>query len=139
MPMKADTLKAKAQVLQKRGDFAQQQLNAVLKAADALSVDFITQYREEYLNSHLVVGASGAVFGILLAFGMMFPNTMIYIYFFIPLRAKWFVLIYGAIELVTGFVDLPGDNVAHFAHLGGMLFGFLLILWWRRRARRHQF
>ncbi len=78
------------------------------------------------------VGASGAVFGLLLAFGMMFPNALIYLYFAIPIKAKWFVIIYGAIELYLGFANNAGDNVAHFAHLGGMIFGFFLIKYWKR-------
>lgn len=82
------------------------------------------------------VGASGAVFGVLLAFGMMFPNSLIYVYFAIPVKAKWFVIIYGAIELTMGFTNRAGDNVAHFAHLGGMLFGLILILFWRRQQKK---
>lgn len=78
------------------------------------------------------VGASGAVYGILLAFGMMWPNSRIYIYFAIPVKAKWFVIIYGLIELFSGFSSV--DNVAHFAHVGGMLFGLGLILYWRYKA-----
>ncbi len=85
-----------------------------------------------------VVGASGAVFGVLLAFGMMFPNTLIYLYFFFPMKAKWFVILYGAFELYSGLQSNPGDNVAHFAHLGGMLFGFILIRMWNKR-RYHPF
>ncbi len=80
-----------------------------------------------------IVGASGAIFGVLLAFGMLFPNVMVYIYFFIPMKAKWFVLLYGGMELIFGVMNEPGDNVAHFAHLGGMLFGFLLILLWKKK------
>lgn len=78
------------------------------------------------------VGASGAVFGVLLAFGMMFPNTIIYLYFAIPIKAKYFVMLYGLFELYSGVQSSPGDNVAHFAHLGGMLFGYLLIRSWRK-------
>lgn len=77
------------------------------------------------------VGASGAVYGILLAFGMTFPNEYIYLYFLLPIKAKWFVIGYAAIELFEG-VTHSIDGIAHFAHLGGMLFGLLLILWWRR-------
>ena len=84
---------------------------------------------DEYLNMLTTVGASGAVYGILLAFGMMWPNSRIYIYFAIPIKAKWFVIIYGLIELFSGFSSV--DNVAHFAHVGGMLFGLILILYWR--------
>ena len=78
----------------------------------------------------LTVGASGAVYGILLAFGMMFPNERIYLYFLMPIKAKWFVIGYAAIELLEGL--FRADGVAHFAHLGGMLFGLLLILYWRK-------
>jgi len=78
------------------------------------------------------VGASGAVFGILLAFGMLFPNTLLYIYFAIPIKAKYFVMIYGALELYSGLSNNPADNVAHFAHLGGMLFGYLLLKYWQK-------
>ena len=78
------------------------------------------------------VGASGAVFGILLAFGMLFPNTQLLLIIPpIPIKAKYFVLIYGAIELYQGIASNPNDNVAHFAHLGGMLFGFALIKIWK--------
>lgn len=89
----------------------------------------------EYVNSIVTVGASGAIFGILLAFGMCFPNVPIYLYFFIPIRAKWFVIIYGLIELFAG-IGGTADGVAHFAHLGGMIFGFLLILYWRKHGSR---
>jgi len=78
------------------------------------------------------VGASGAVFGILLAFGMLFPDTLLYIYFAIPVKAKYFVIIYGIMELYAGISNNPADNVAHFAHLGGMLFGFILLKYWQK-------
>ena len=81
--------------------------------------------------------ASGAVFGILLAFGMLFPNTELYLMFIpIPIKAKYFVLLYGAAELFFGLQNSVGDNVAHFAHLGGMLFGFFLILYWRKHSKK---
>lgn len=84
------------------------------------------------------VGASGAVFGILLAFGMLFPNTELMLLFPpIPIKAKWFVTMYGVFELYSGFANNPNDNVAHFAHLGGMLFGFILIKYWK--ADRNKF
>jgi membrane associated rhomboid family serine protease len=82
-----------------------------------------------------VVGASGSVYGLLLAFGMMFPNALIYIYFLFPIKAKWFVVIFGAIELFSGIRNSSSDNVAHFAHLGGMLFGFIMIKIWQSQAR----
>ena len=80
------------------------------------------------------VGASGAVFGLLLAFGMLFPNTLLYVYFAIPIKAKYFVMVYGALELYSGLSNNPADNVAHFAHLGGMLFGYILIKYWKKNS-----
>lgn len=82
------------------------------------------------------IGASGGVFGILLAFGMTFPNRMIMLIFPpIPMRAKYFVVLYGLLELYLG-VSGNAPGVAHFAHLGGMLFGFLLLQYWSRTRRR---
>ena len=91
--------------------------------------------RDTYLNSINIVGASGAVYGLLLAFGMLFPNSYIYIYFLLPIKAKWFVILYGGIELLSGIWG-TSDGVAHFAHLGGMIFGVLLILYWRHAERQ---
>ena len=112
-------------------------VNTDMQGAVNLSVEFISQYRTDLLNAPVVVGASGAVFGILLAFGMMFPNTLIYIYFAIPIKAKWFVIIYGALELISGFTN-RGGNIAHFAHLGGMFFGFLLLMFWKYQAKNRR-
>lgn len=85
---------------------------------------------DTYLNMMTTVGASGAIYGLLLAFGMMFPDSRIYLYFLFPIKAKWFVIGYAVLELILGFQGV--DNVAHFAHLGGMLFGLLFILYWRK-------
>jgi len=82
------------------------------------------------------VGASGAVFGILLAFGMLFPNTPLFIIPFpFPIKAKWLVIGYGALELYLG-VTQPGSNIAHFAHLGGMIFGFIMIKYWNKTSNK---
>jgi len=97
--------------------------------------NFMANYKEVYLSAPNVVGASGSLFGILLAFGMLFPNTPLFLIFFpIPIKAKYFVIGYGLIELFSGLQNNPGDNVAHFAHLGGMLFGFILIKFWKSRG-----
>jgi membrane associated rhomboid family serine protease len=81
------------------------------------------------------IGASGAVFGILLAFGMLFPNTQLMLLFPpIPIKAKYFVIGYGVLELYLGLAQ-PGSNVAHFAHLGGMLFGFFMIKYWNKNSK----
>ena len=86
------------------------------------------------LVNSTTVGASGSVFGILLAFGMLFPNVPLFIMFIpIPVKAKYFVILYGVMELYLGIANHSGDNVAHFAHLGGMLFGFFLIRYWRKK------
>lgn len=86
------------------------------------------------LNMLQTVGASGSIYGILLAFGMLFPNMPLYIMFIpMPVKAKWVVAGYGAIELLVGMTKAT-DGVAHFAHLGGMLFGVLLILYWRKKG-----
>jgi len=83
------------------------------------------------------VGASGAVFGILFAFGYLFPNTLLYIYFLVPIKAKYVVGAYALFELYTGIRNSAGDNVAHFAHLGGMLVAFILLKIWNRTNRKH--
>lgn len=82
-----------------------------------------------------VIGASGAIFGVLLAFGFMFPRQPLYMMFIpVPIQARWFVIGYAAIELVQGIGNRAGDNVAHFAHLGGMIVGLLILLWWRKKG-----
>ncbi len=81
-----------------------------------------------------MVGASGAVYGVILAFGMLFPNQPIYLFFIpVPIKAKWIVIAYAVIELTSGLGNMV-DNVAHFAHLGGMLAGVALILYWKHRG-----
>lgn len=85
----------------------------------------------DYLNRWTTIGASGAVYGILLAFGMSFPNERLFIFPLpVPIKAKFFVIGYAVIELWSALSN-SGDGVAHFAHLGGMIFGLLLILYWR--------
>ena len=87
------------------------------------------------LNSS-TVGASGAVYAILLGFGMLFPNQPMFIFPLpMPIKAKYFVMGYALIELYSGLANSAGDNVAHFAHLGGMIFGFILIMYWRKKNR----
>lgn len=93
---------------------------------------------EEYLNMMTTVGASGAVYGILLAFGMLFPNSQMFIFPLpFPIKAKYFVIGYAVLELFLGLGR--GDGVAHFAHLGGMLFGLILIIYWRKKNGNQQF
>lgn len=86
------------------------------------------------LNALITVGASGAVYGILLAFGMLFPNMELFLLFIpVPIKAKWMVIGYGVIELAMGMYGAR-DGVAHFAHLGGMIFGFFMIWYWKKKG-----
>lgn len=90
----------------------------------------------QYVNCPMV-GASGAVYGVLLAFGFLFPNVPVYIFFIpIPIKAKWLIIGYFIIEFVSGIrgIDMAADNVAHFAHLGGMIFGLLLLIYWKKKG-----
>jgi membrane associated rhomboid family serine protease len=83
-------------------------------------------------NHMICLGASGSLFGLLVAFAMMFPNTYLNIYFVIPVKAKYFVTGYVLFELYYGFMNQPGDKVAHFAHLGGLIMGVIIMLIWKR-------
>ena len=96
------------------------------------SIGIAQAYYTEMTNVPMV-GASGAVYGILLGFGMLFPNTELMLLFPpIPIKAKYMVIVYGAMELYFGLAQ-PGSNIAHFAHLGGMLFGFIMIKIWNKK------
>lgn len=104
----------------------------VLSNYDSVQTGFGIIPMEEYLNMMRTVGASGAIYGILLAFGMLFPNSQMFVFPLpFPIKAKFFVIFYAVVELFLGMS--ANDNVAHFAHLGGMLFGFILILYWRKK------
>ena len=104
-------------------------------AIDATIVQAGWETTRALLNNVITIGASGAVFGILLAFGMLFPNAELFIMFIpIPVKAKYFVIFYGIVELFLGVGNFSGDNIAHFAHLGGMLFGFFLIKYWKKKG-----
>ncbi len=111
------------------------QMDDANHAAIQQIITFLSAYKAEMLNQMVVIGASGAIFGLLIAFGMMFPNSMIYLYFAIPIKAKWFVLGYGLLELFSGISNRPGDNVAHFAHVGGMLVGLAILLYWKKKGK----
>ena len=108
------------------------QLKEAYEAGNIMAINSI-----EIINRTPTVGASGAVYGVLLAYGMLFPNNVLQLIFPpIALKAKWFVVIFGAIELFLG-ISRPGSNIAHFAHLGGMIFGYLLILYWKKKNRMY--
>ena len=103
-----------------------------------LSVDFMKESKMAVYNAPVVVGASGAIFGLLLAYGMTFPNNYLYVYLVLPIKAKYFVIIYGLIELFSGVANYSGDNVAHFAHLGGLVTGFIVIQYWKYKNRNRR-
>jgi membrane associated rhomboid family serine protease len=97
-------------------------------------VAYLQSAYQQAMNQSVTIGASGAIYGILLAFGMVFPNTRVFFLFFpVPVKAKYAVIIYGVIEVFSAAYNRPGDDVAHYAHLGGMLFGFFLIMYWRKK------
>lgn len=100
------------------------------------SLTFLRNYYNVLVDGPNVVGASGSLFGILLAFGMMFPNVPLFIMFIpFPIKAKYLVAGYGLFELISAIQNNPSDNVAHFAHLGGMLFGFIIIKYWQHSGK----
>ncbi len=113
----------------------------MLANANANGVGFDTMrlaiQQAMFLNYLVTVGASGAIYGVLLAFGMIFPNMPLYIMFIpVPIKAKWMVIGYGVIELLIGLSN-ASDGMAHFAHLGGMIFGFLMIYIWKKQGVIH--
>lgn len=112
-----------AEIYEKGHSLLLSQRNYIDDAAGALNL----------LINGSTIGSSGAVFGLLLAFGMLFPEERIYLWMVVPLKAKWFVVGYGAVELFFTVVNSPGDNVAHLAHLGGMLVGFIIISFWKKK------
>jgi membrane associated rhomboid family serine protease len=100
-------------------------------------MDLISSYHNKMLST-ATLGASGAVFGILIAFVYLFPNTYIYVYFLFPIKAKWLGILYFAFELYKAIENSAGDNVARWAHVGGALVGFILVYIWNKR-NRHPF
>jgi membrane associated rhomboid family serine protease len=106
--------------------------SGIAQSGEAL--EFMARYKARVDVATL--GASGAVFGILIAFVYLFPNTYIYIYFFIPMKAKWLGILYFSYELFFALKNSAGDGVARWAHVGGALVGFVLVYIWKKRNRR---
>lgn len=114
-----------------------ERVNAELNTPNKLSIENkaeLMREKYEFLNSRIIVGASGSLFGLLGAFGILYPNRLLYLYFFVPVKAKWLVIGYGLMELYMGLQNNPADNVAHFAHLGGLVVGIIIVLFWRRHS-----
>lgn len=112
-------------------EWANQPLNPKLIENGKNVVDVITSS----MINEPAVGASGAIFGVLVAFGYLFPNTYLYFYFLFPVKAKWFITGYILLELFLGIQNNSGDNVAHAAHIGGGLVGFLIVYFWNKKDR----
>ena len=112
-------------------------INAYLNANDLTAEQRILLFdrKDEILRNNVVVGASGSLFGLLGAFGLLYPNREIYVYFLFPIKAKWLVTFYGLSEIVAGLQNNPLDNVAHFAHIGGLVVGLIIVLIWKRDRR----
>ena len=111
--------------------------NISLNIEDVEYKSYLINQKYDYLNANVIIGASGSLFGLLGAYGLLFPNQLLYIYFLIPIKAKWLVIIYGALELLMGLNNDSGDNVAHFAHLGGLFVGLIIVLIWRHKNKSH--
>ena len=105
-------------------------------AALIQSIDYVSIFKEELLNAPVLIGASGAVYGVLVGYLMLFPNNTIYLFFALPIKAKYAIVIFGFLSLNAGIRG--GDNVAHFAHLGGLVTGIIIVLLWRRNKGRRQ-
>lgn len=109
--------------------------NAEMVASANQTVDAIVRESRDSAQAGML-GASGALFGVLFAFAYLFPNTELMLLFFpFPLKAKYFVFLYAMYELYNGIHRTPGDNVAHFAHLGGLLIGFIIVKFWEGSRR----
>ena len=109
-----------------------------LSAYQSVNLGYAVIPMSDYLNMLTTVGASGAVYGILLGFGMYFPNQEMFVFPLpFPIKAKYFVAFYAIIEILLGAYS--NDNIAHYAHLGGMIFGFFIILYWRHKRPKNGF
>jgi membrane associated rhomboid family serine protease len=103
----------------------------------AAALQLFVLYLDPAYSDAATLGASGAIFGCMVAFGLLFPNSLIYIYALIPVKAKWAVIAYVLYELFLGVQNNANDNVAHWAHLGGGLFGLILVFYWRKTDRKN--
>lgn len=101
-------------------------------------LEFLSEYYKMHLNTP-TIGASGAVFGVLAAFVYLFPNTYLYLYFFIPVKAKWAGLAYFSYELFLAIQNSAGDNIARWAHVGGAIVGLLIVFTWNKTNRKSFF
>lgn len=100
------------------------------------TIEAVSNFFNQYVNFSSMVGASGALYGLLFAFAYLFPNTEFYIYFLFPVKAKYLAFVAAMISIYSEFNRTPGDNVAHLAHLGGMVIAFILLKFWQDSTKR---
>jgi membrane associated rhomboid family serine protease len=108
-----------------------------VQAMTDIPAEYLNDAVQQSINQYSMIGASGAIMGVMAAFAWLFPNTEIYIYFAIPIKAKYLIPVYVLADLFGGFSRQPGDNVGHFAHLGGALVGILIVIFMNRTNRRN--
>lgn len=131
-----DTLSRKYYMFDKSFDYSNLVNNYYLHPKEHSQYSHIVFQWKEMIAGGICVGASGAIFGLLFAFAYYFPNTELMLLFVpVPIKAKYFVLLYGAYELFVGINKIQGDNVAHWGHLGGILFAYILILIWQKSRK----
>ena len=112
------------------------EVESITSAAQAGAYGASIKLQQIYMTP--TVGASGAIYGLLLAYGMLFPNNIMQLIFPpVALKAKYFVMIFGGLELILGISNPGGGNIAHFAHLGGMIFGYFLIRYWKKNNKMY--
>ena len=117
---------------------AKQALNQALAVSPGASADDISAFLQEFTDHYSMIGASGAIMGLMAAFAWLFPNTEFYVFLIpIPIKAKYLIPVYVLYDLFGGFERHAGDNVGHFAHLGGALVGLLIVIFQNRRDRRN--
>jgi membrane associated rhomboid family serine protease len=131
-----DFLNRHGSLLSSRVENFREHLSGLTSASVEQVVNYVSDATNEVISTP-TLGASGAVFGVLAAFVYLFPNTYIYLYFFVPVKAKWMGLFYFGYELFQAVQNSAGDNVARWAHVGGGLVGFLLVLTWNKKNRRN--
>ncbi len=99
---------------------------------------YVSDYKAYWLNLRTAVGASGAIYGLIMAYAVIAPNQTLYFYGILPIKARYFAILLGIVALVMGLQNNAGDNIAHFAHLGGMVFGCFLLYYWRNKGHLYR-
>jgi membrane associated rhomboid family serine protease len=126
--------------IRKLEKFDLNEINNMIRNGEYNSANFENNpvYHDYVVKSYTpMVGASGAIFGVLTAFAILFPNTELYLYFMFPIKMKYAIALYAAYEIYTGIKQSAGDNVAHFAHLGGLIVGFIIVIFWNKTNRKY--